>query len=641
MPDDQQELLFAPRFLEQHAGSVLRDPATALIELVANSWDAGATEVRITWPDESTGTPFQIADNGHGMTDEQFSQRWRTLSYDRREQQGTKVEFPDDGMARPARPAFGRNGIGRHGILAFADEYRIDTWRDGVCHSYNVRRGRSSPLLIDPIGSVEKDGHGTVLEALEPRYPRLSAEQAKTEIGLRFLTDPAFAVFVDRDEVEIADVPADQLKIETVSIADVGEFTIRLLDTRTTDRTAKQHGVAWHVNGRLVGECSWSGTGHERFLDGRTSEAKRYTFIVEADPLQDSVRPDWSGFREDDSAWVASNEVIQGHIASTLLELTQEKRAEVKAEIRRRSAPVLGKIGPKARAKWDTFVDRAQVECPSVSDRDLAHLADLLAKLELSSSEYGLVDRLSRLEPGHLDDLHDILHHWTVETAKTVLDELKGRLSLLKQIQEKVLDPATDEVQELQPLFEQGLWIFGPEFETIEFTSNRGMTTVIQQLFGQDDLGSRRRPDFAVLPDGSSGLYSYPSYDYQGGESGVARLVIVELKRPGVTVGLGEKNQAWKYAKELMRRGHISQATSVTCFVLGSALAPNEEQESRHGPNVVVQPMLFDTVVQRAKSRLLRLYDRVRHAPFLEGENVGEFLDSGEGPDLFSAAAGE
>lgn len=38
-------------------------------------------------------------------------------------------------------------------------------------------------------------------------------------------------------------------------------------------------------------------------------------------------------------------------------------------------------------------------------------------------------------------------------------------------------------VQELQPLFKRGLWIFGPEFETIEFTSNVGMTKVVQNCF--------------------------------------------------------------------------------------------------------------------------------------------------------------
>jgi hypothetical protein len=60
----------------------------------------------------------------------------------------------------------------------------------------------------------------------------------------------------------------------------------------------------------------------------------------------------------------------------------------------------------------------------------------------------------------------------------------------------------------LQPLFERGLWMFGPEFESVEFTSNRSMTTVVRQFFERGGVdASRSRPDFVVLPDSSVGLY--------------------------------------------------------------------------------------------------------------------------------------
>lgn len=111
-----------------------------------------------------------------------------------------------------------------------------------------------------------------------------------------------------------------------------------------------------------------------------------------------------------------------------------------------------------------------------------------------------------------------------MDMAKVVLDELKGRLRLVDELRRKTSTTDTLEVQELQPLFYQGLWIFGPEFETIEFTSNEGMTSVVQKLFHRDIKGSRNRPDFVVLPDGSVGFYAYPKYDDHGAEMGVDRL---------------------------------------------------------------------------------------------------------------------
>jgi DNA mismatch repair ATPase MutL len=77
------QLLFDQRFLGRYAGPLMSDPATAIVELVANCWDAYATRVDIQWPNREARTKFSIADNGHGMTREEFITRWHTLDYDR------------------------------------------------------------------------------------------------------------------------------------------------------------------------------------------------------------------------------------------------------------------------------------------------------------------------------------------------------------------------------------------------------------------------------------------------------------------------------------------------------------------------------------------------------------------------------
>ena len=78
-----QLALFDERFLESLAGkSIFSNPLVAIIELIANSWDAGATQVKIKWPIED-GDNFQIWDNGHGMTKQEFNVRYLTLAYKR------------------------------------------------------------------------------------------------------------------------------------------------------------------------------------------------------------------------------------------------------------------------------------------------------------------------------------------------------------------------------------------------------------------------------------------------------------------------------------------------------------------------------------------------------------------------------
>ena len=53
--------LYDERFLNKYAGSIITDPSTAIVELVANCWDAYATEVQITLPDRKQGRHFKDA----------------------------------------------------------------------------------------------------------------------------------------------------------------------------------------------------------------------------------------------------------------------------------------------------------------------------------------------------------------------------------------------------------------------------------------------------------------------------------------------------------------------------------------------------------------------------------------------------
>ena len=135
----KQLALFDERFLETFAGkAIFTNPIVAIIELIANSWDAGATKVEISWPIEN-GNKFQISDNGHGMTENQFNIRYRKLAYDRISEQGRYAEIPENHKSLIAkRPTFGRNGKGRLAGFAFGDNYFIKTWRDKTEIEYKV-----------------------------------------------------------------------------------------------------------------------------------------------------------------------------------------------------------------------------------------------------------------------------------------------------------------------------------------------------------------------------------------------------------------------------------------------------------------------------------------------------------------------
>lgn len=120
---------FEKDFIEHTYSSIVSDISIAFSELVANSQDAGATTVSITLPDKK-GNFVIIEDNGTGMTDKEFQQRWMVIAYNRVAHQGEYVEYISS-KGKAKRLAYGRSGVGRHSMLCFDDHYQVETWRDG------------------------------------------------------------------------------------------------------------------------------------------------------------------------------------------------------------------------------------------------------------------------------------------------------------------------------------------------------------------------------------------------------------------------------------------------------------------------------------------------------------------------------
>ncbi|NKM97986.1 ATP-binding protein [Rhizobium leguminosarum] len=639
-----QGVLFDDRFLDKYAGPIISDPAVAIVELVANAWDAYATKVDIIWPKRSQNINFRITDNGKGMTPAQFERRWKTLDYNRLADEGNRSAPPLDLASALPRKPYGRNGKGRHAAFKFSDPYMVRTWRDGIETTYEVRRGTTQPFDVTIISSRENvPGHGTEITATDSEGVAMDADTAREIIGTRFLTDPNFVVSVDGTLVTFDDIPMHSIQKADVDVPGYGMVQIVMIDSQKADRTTRQHGIAWRVNKRLVGNPGWIGFDHERILDGRSTEAKRFQFIISADILENAVQADWSAFIATDAAWQTTRDAVHAQIKKYLSTFTADRRREAKETVKETLVKTVRRLPPAGRERWNQFVDEVVDTCPSISTEEVGKVAGILANLELSTSKFGLVEKLHELQPGDLDALYQLLDDWTLRLAKDALDEIQTRLKLIEDLDKKLRDETMDEVGDLQPLFERSLWVFGPEFESLEFTSNRGMTEVIRKIFGSDKAGSRQRPDFVMLPDGSVGLYSRDAHDLGHDVDGVSRLVVAEIKRPGVGIGSEQKDQAWRYVKELRNKGLLTEAATTTCYILGSRIDADESgHRTEWDGRVTIIPMTYNTFVRRAEKRMLGLRDKLKDAPFLLQHDVdGSYLEPPQDPqaDLLAGAS--
>lgn len=603
---------FGPDFLRDHAGQIITDPRIAMVELIANAYDAGADVVRITWPAEA-GDILEVEDNGTGMTSEEFDRRWRTLNYKRALEQGMYAEWPRDAKRKHQRVAFGQNGKGRHGAFCFADTYHVETWKDGrltVARVELALNGGPEPFSSRVEDGGVREGHGTIIRATAMRKI-ITEEQLCEAIGSKFLVDPSFTIIVNEKSLDLFDLGVVTTKI--VAVEDFGDVKVHLIDPSVKDRTTQLKGVTWWVNGRMVGESSWSGlTDDGAVLDGRTAAAKTYAFVIEADILKQDVKADWSGFHSS-ARTNAVKDAVEKAVVETLKGLLAKTRKERKKAVLEQHLTSVKNLPNVSKHMIGMFIDDIQTQCPTMSEGDLSRTIGVLAKMEQARSGYDLLRRLEACTPEDIDKWNDIMLQWTALDAELVLSELQKRIALIEKLQKLVHSTKTDELHDLQPLFEKGLWIFGPEYEAVDFRSNRGMAHVIRKFLGSGDDGevSKRRMDFIALPDASIGAYSADSYANSGEVSGYRKVLILELKKGGFELKQNEVDQGRDYAKELRTTGAVQRDTEIVVYVLGASLEVGLEV-LRQGEHTLVEPMTYDVVLSRAHARTFNLQRRLQ-----------------------------
>jgi hypothetical protein len=630
------QFTFGSGFLHDHAGQIIDDPRVAIIELVANCYDAGANEVRIQWP-TVPGKVLSITDNGTGMTRTELERRWMTLAYNRPAEQGTEVEFPP-GVPKVKRTAFGHNGKGRFSPFCFGDKYTVETWRDGkgVRASVQMTQGSNVPFLFEIEQEAPRQGYGTTISAIA-RGTMLADSDIRDWIGYKFAVDPSFEVIVNGEAVKLLSLK-DHLTTSTVDVSGHGKVYLHRLDPQKQERTMRLKGIAWWVSKRMVGEPSWDGLeGEGQYLDGRTAEAKRFSFVVEADILRSETRGDWSGFKQTPKLEAVRKAVHQAVVEDLRGLMSGDRKTAKKAAIQ----PHRGLIKQlPGIAQWQIgrFLDEVLERCPNLTTKDLSRTVEIWGKLEQSRSGYDLLKQLAACSHDDLDTWNNLMQKWTASSAEIVLSELGRRLAVIKDLQQLIHDRNSDEVHDLQPVFERGLWIFGPEYESVEFTSNRGMTHVVQEFFGRKNVtASRRRPDFVALPDSSIGLYS--ADDFTGGEvSGVRKVLIVELKRGGFCLTQKELDQARDYARELRTTGSVQPDTEIEGFVLGASL--EEGLEDNKIGRTVIRPFVYDVLLNRAHARVFNLSKRIKQtAPAVQQDTeIADILSEPSLEDAFDQA---
>lgn len=606
-----QGCLFEEDFLRRTLGAIANTPDVALTELVANAWDAGSTEVQIELPEEVEGL-LTIRDDGTGMTPSDFRKKWMTLGYDRVRNQGYWAEFPRE-RAKWKRPAYGRNGVGRHGMLCFASEYTVETLRDGTLSIFRV----STTAGSDPFELVSEErrkraGHGTTLTARVTRNLP-SVDRIRAVLAARFLHDPQFTVRVNGKSVALAEHKGlvDQ---RTIRFNDGCRAEAFFIDSTRAARTTQYQGVAFWVGHRLVGDPSWTADGRV-FLDGRTRIAKRYTVVVHSNDLFDEVAPDWTGFKKSPKVEKLYDAVVD-YVQDVFKKLSEERIQETTETVFREHIDDIRDLHPLAKLELQEFVNAVTEQQPTIQSETLSTAVQAVINLEKSRAGSALLEKLARLSDEDIEGLDRILKDWTVRDALTVLDELDRRLATIEAVSKLSSDPKVDELHVLHPLVAESRWLFGHEFDSPEFVSNVTLSTAMRDVFKKRISGTtfnnpRKRVDILALADATISGTATEQIEDISGLAVLHQVLLIELKKGGSEISREHLHQATDYVEDFLRSGLLDGKPSFRVFVVGHRISDKLEPIRNVGERARIQVATYSQLVRSAQKRLFRLRERL------------------------------
>ncbi len=611
---------FSDSFLHDHAGSIVKDPFVAITEMIANSYDAGATRVDVSWPTAEEGL-FSITDNGAGLTEDEFVEIWCKLSVKRRALFGDSARIPPSHLEIiKSRKAFGKNGKGRHAPFCFAVVYKIETkssQENATLISKSIQRSSDTHKLFEVENNVSTSAsfphaHGTRISGTIIRNS-ISVNDLIEIIESKFLLDPTFKIFVNNVEINLSgfNYPSENITV------DEHEVTIYTILADGYEKKSRAKGVAWWVNGRLVGQPSWEKQFSAMdFLDARYSIAKRLSFIVKADFLDNDVTTDWSGFQKTPAS-KSRIEQIERYLDSKILSFFKEDHEKVKMEFVNNHISDLKEFSRVDRFSLGLFVDEVLETCKTISARDLDNIVQVFLKLESSKSGYNIIQRLSECSPDDIDKWNEIMENWNASQAQTVFNLIHKRAKIIEKLLSVVNDRATDELHDIHYVIDKELWIFGPQYEGgfCNYASNKQLNTIIDQHFGGDKTkleNERKRPDIVAYTQDA------PS---NGINSEYSNVLIIEFKRGGFELGDDEVNQGMKYAKELKRAGAISTSTPIDVIVLGSTLKDCIGIQKDETNNIKMIPSTYSIILNQADQRLYYLRKRIEELGYQENKD--------------------
>ena len=611
----------------KYAGGVIKHlglqmysgPVPAIAELIANTWDAVATNVTITIPfgeKITSKSEIYFHDDGEGMTWEDFDRKYMVVGRDAREEDGdfTKGKYKRKRMAH--------KGLGKLAGFGIADVVEVKSVKNGRRTSFTMdyalikklELGQHYEIDVDEDNVKTDEGDGTAIT-----LKKLKLKQAISKEGFLLSMARRFSVLSDKFKVKINDelltkkhipfqiyFPSNRYKVKGEKIiqkkgesvipgAGIVRYWIGFTEKPIKDPESR--GVIVTARGKLVQE-PWffdmsGGTTGQHGMQYMTGE-------VEAEFLDEKT--DFITTGRNTVMWGAP---VPGLLKNWgrdkmkfVLDKWAEERGRLKIEHVKRATPYLERIQrfPTKQRKELTSVMNRMASIPTIEDERLVELIRSIIHVYENRELSYMIDEISSLSPDAQSKLYNILQEFRVLESISIAQIARSHIRIIEKFEE-MIDKGVPEKPDMQNFLKEYPWLIHPTYNGL--VHEKRLDTILKQQFHHKTKAKdkTKRIDFFCL-----------------GELG--RAFVIEVKRPKEKIGRTEIQQLEQYIDFLRRENEKITDKEKQKTFFGYLIGSNYSEDTKglrdrvHSDGMYIQT--WDTLLDTAKKSHKEFFEAMK-----------------------------
>ncbi|PIN80626.1 hypothetical protein COV13_03275 [Candidatus Woesearchaeota archaeon CG10_big_fil_rev_8_21_14_0_10_32_9] len=615
MNSEELIMQFDPRTIEHLGISLYSKLPTVIAELISNSWDADAENIKIDFKDETAEKEIIYADDGLGMTFDELNQKFLIIGRNRR------TDDTSDETEK-GRKVIGKKGLGKLSVFGICKEIEVITVKNNIKNSFimnidDILKSKNSEykpsIKIKNQTVTEQSGTTIIIRQVKRKNDFLNEEIA-VSLAKKFLIFDQINVEIShngKDSIIITnEMKFEGFKNQFEWIFPNDKFVDgykhaknivgKIFTLRTPVSDPEMKGVYLTSRGKIVNTASFFGLRD-------TDQFHTYvTGYLEVDFIDDLLDDLISTDRQSLNWETNETRELQDYLQKLIRKIGNEWRRK-RGEVKKKSIKDTKNIDID---DWTAKLPTYERELGEKIINPVLH--DPKIDIEESSKIIGgVIDKFQnadfRAYASHIADINKpedipqllkLMEEWKVIEAKQFSDLAHTRIEVIKQFEEHIKTD-TKEVPTLHNFLKKFSWLLDPRI--LEFKDEVRYSTILKENFPEDALNEKdRRIDF-LCSNALGGI-----------------LYVVEIKKSKYKLDEKAIEQAYKYGVFLKDKYSTTNSfTRVVCYVIGGEKSEDKyfrskEDTYRNSGEVFVRT--YTELLEQAKEfhkEFIQKYDEI------------------------------